>query len=218
MRSRYLLLGGLLLLGAGAVQAATYKWVDKDGVTRYGDRIPPEYAKQQREVLNPQGDTVKVLEHEKTDAERAEDTRQAELLRQEQEQARRDRMLLDTYPSEADLVKARDEQLAHHDGNIRISQIALQSAERDQKSRQERAAQLAKDGKPVPPDLQRQITQLEANIGSSRRSLAQREQERQALSARFERDIVRWRQLKGVAAPAAGASPANQGTHPSVGK
>jgi hypothetical protein len=210
---------GLALLCLGSTAAAElYKWVDKDGVVRYGDRIPPEYAKQQREVLNKQGDTIKVLEHEKTAEERAEDARQAELQRQEQEQARRDMILLDMYGSEADLVKARDEQLSHMDGNIRIREISLQSAEKDYAARKQRADQLAQAGKPVPEDLQRQLRQLENSIASSREALAKQQAERQALAARFERDILRWRELRAGGVPAPAGSAANQGANPGVGK
>lgn len=206
----------ILLFAAGTACAEMYKWVDKDGVTRYGDRIPPEYAKQEREVLNSKGQTVKVLEPEKTDADIAEEARQAELAQQEQEQARRDRMLLDMYGSEDDLIKARDEQIAHLDGNIRINEIALEGAKKDYQSRKEREAQLTKDGKPVPPDMQRQIRELAATIKRGEKSLAVRQKERQAIAARFDRDIIRWRQLRGIATPT--ASSANQGADAGVGK
>lgn len=218
---RYLKPGMILalLLTCPVAGAGMYKWVDKDGVTRYGDRIPPEYAKQEREVLNSQGDTVKVLEKEKTPAELAEDARKAELQRQEEEQAKRDRLLLDMYSSEADLLKARDTQISHLDGNIRINQIALEGAEKDYNSRKGREAQLTKEGKPVPPDMQRQIRELQGTIERGQKSLVLRQQEREAISARFERDIIRWRQLKGISTPAPTAGPsANQGANASVGK
>src|ERR1700692_418602 len=32
-----------------------YKWVDEQGVTHYGDHIPPEYAAQEQHVINAQG-------------------------------------------------------------------------------------------------------------------------------------------------------------------
>jgi hypothetical protein len=210
---------GLALLCLGSTAAAElYKWVDKDGVVHYGDRIPPEYAKQQREVLNKEGDTVKVLEHEKTAEESAEDARQAELRRQAEEQARRDMILLDMYGSEADLVKARDEQLGHLDGNIRIREISLQNAEKDYAARKQRADQLAQAGKPVPPEMQRQLQSLEASIASNRQALDKQKGERQALAARFERDILRWRELRAGGVPAPAGSAANQGANPGVGK
>jgi hypothetical protein len=207
----------MLLCFALPGAAELYKWVDENGVTHYGDRIPPEYAKQQREVLSPQGDTIKVLEHEKTAAESAEDTRKEELKRQDEEQVKRDRILLDLYGSEADLAKSRDEQLANLDGNIRITEIAMQGTERDLKSRQDRAAQLKQQGKPVPPDLERQIKDLDSRLNADRQALTKRREERQALASRFDRDLLRWRQLRGVAAPAPGSAP-DQGANPGVGK
>src|SRR5450631_151978 len=43
-----------------------YKWVDKDGVTHYGDHVPPEYATQEQHILNSQGYEIKHLDAQKT--------------------------------------------------------------------------------------------------------------------------------------------------------
>src|SRR5271156_1286886 len=43
-----------------------YKWVDKDGVTHYGDHVPPEYASQEQHVLNSQGYEIRRLDAQKT--------------------------------------------------------------------------------------------------------------------------------------------------------
>lgn len=209
----------LLFCLAAPVKAEMYKWVDENGVTHYGDRVPPKYAKQQREVLNTQGDTVEILEHEKTAAEIAEDEREATLERQEEEQAKRDRILLDMYISEQDMMNARDQQLASVDGSIRIREISMQSTEKDLKSRQARAADLAKQGKPVPPDLERQINSLETQMANHQKALAARQQERQAVVERFERDLKRYRELRGISSSTAKAdSAADQGADASVGK
>ena len=42
-----------------------YEWVDEQGVTHYGDRIPPEYASQEHRVINGHG-----IEIEHTDAQK----------------------------------------------------------------------------------------------------------------------------------------------------
>jgi hypothetical protein len=39
----------------GAPGRTMYKWVDEQGVTHYGDRIPPEYASQEQHVINSTG-------------------------------------------------------------------------------------------------------------------------------------------------------------------
>ncbi len=40
--------------------------MDEQGVTHYGDRIPPEYAAQAHDVVNAQGIEVQRLEAQKT--------------------------------------------------------------------------------------------------------------------------------------------------------
>ena len=46
--------------------APLYKWVDEQGVTHYGDHIPPEYAAQEQQVINSQGVEISRLEAQKT--------------------------------------------------------------------------------------------------------------------------------------------------------
>ena len=41
-----------------------YRWVDEHGVVHYGDNIPPQYASQDRTILNSQGVEVGHLAHE----------------------------------------------------------------------------------------------------------------------------------------------------------
>ena len=43
-----------------------YKWVDKDGVTHYGDSIPAEYAELPKDVINEHGVVLDSLEGKKS--------------------------------------------------------------------------------------------------------------------------------------------------------
>src|SRR5579863_4624666 len=66
------------ILCAGALLASTcfaggtgngrtlYKWVDSQGVTHYGDQVPPEYAGQDQQVINSQGVVINRIEGQKT--------------------------------------------------------------------------------------------------------------------------------------------------------
>ena len=47
--------------GAQSKGAKSYKWVDEQGVTHYGDAVPPEYSKQGRSELNAQGVELRQL-------------------------------------------------------------------------------------------------------------------------------------------------------------
>jgi len=47
-----------------------YKWVDEQGVTHYGDHIPPEYASQEQHIMNSQGVEISRLDAQKSAAAR----------------------------------------------------------------------------------------------------------------------------------------------------
>jgi len=55
-----------------SVQAGVNKWVDDEGVTHYGDRVPAKYLNQRRSVLNKQGVTVRQVKS--VDQQQAEET------------------------------------------------------------------------------------------------------------------------------------------------
>ena len=187
---------------AGAL-AATYKWVDENGVTHFGDKIPPQYAKQQREVLNQQGATVRVLQHEKTAEERAEEERQKKLKELEAKDASYDRYLLQTFENESELTRMRDERLATLDGHIKLGETSLAGTQKNLETLRARAQQLQSQKKPVPPVLAKQIADQEAQLASGNQNLAKQRSERERIASQFVRDLARYRQLK--APPAATA-------------
>src|SRR5277367_2713766 len=73
-----------------------YKWVDKEGVTHYGDHVPPEYASQEQHILNSQGYEIRHLDAQKSADQAAAD----EKIKVDAEQRQlRDKNLLSTYAS-----------------------------------------------------------------------------------------------------------------------
>src|SRR3546814_6976413 len=97
--------GGLLstsAIAAGGVQC----WTDNQGHRACGDTVPPQYAKQQREVFDEQGRVRQVKPREKTEAEVAAEEAAAraadELAQKQQKQRDYDRFLLRTSKSDKD--------------------------------------------------------------------------------------------------------------------
>src|SRR5687768_870748 len=87
-------------LAYGADTPVTYRWVDENGVVHYGDRLPPQYAKQESALLNKQGVEVGRTEAQKSAEQMAEDQKRHEaVLRQKQHDA----FLLTTYTSVKDI-------------------------------------------------------------------------------------------------------------------
>src|SRR5262252_3054325 len=73
-----------------------YRWVDEQGVVHYGDHIPPQYAIQERAILNAQGVEVGHLDAPKTPTEEAAAARAREAL---MKQKQHDAFLVSTYTS-----------------------------------------------------------------------------------------------------------------------
>ena len=202
---------------AGTANAGFYCWTNKEGNKECGDRIPPEYSKQDRDVLNKSGQQVRTLPHEKTEAELAEDARQRKLKELEYQNATNDRALLQTYSSVADIERVRNERLNLIDGNIKLSQS---SAENSQKRLAELKARKAQDkgDKKSADYVTKQIAEFEKRAATDQKNIDRLRGERQATSAKFERDIARYRQLKGLPPEPATASAADQAANPRVGK
>src|SRR6202166_4130731 len=107
------------MVAAGTDTGRTvYKWVDEHGVTHYGDRIPPEYAAQEQQVINSQGVEIKRLEAQKTpEALAAEDQKRAEA----EQNKNRDRNLLNTYASVQEIERLRDQRVTLLSDPIKVT-------------------------------------------------------------------------------------------------
>ena len=185
-----------------------YKWVDKDGVTHYGSSIPPEYASQQSEQLNAQGQVVKVQEAQKTPAQLAAEA-QAQQQTQQQAQAvvaaqAHDKVLLDTYTSVADMERDRDSKLSAIDAQINVLNGSISSVENTLADYQGRAGELTQKNKPIPANMQKLIDSSKQQLILNQQELLQQEQHKQQMQDQFAKDIARYKEL--TAPPATGSS------------
>lgn len=189
-------------LGAGlpgAAQAGMYKWTDEQGNVYYGDRIPPQYAEKEQRRLNEQGITVEVKERAKTPEELAEEQRlakveaeKAELRRQQRE---RDRILLDTFSNEDEIIMTRDGKVSAIDAIIRVTQGRIENLRDRLAELTTRAANLERGGKAVPGNLHEDIRSARQQIENNETYIVQKEQEQQETRAKYEADIQRFREL-----------------------
>ncbi|MCU0760056.1 MAG: DUF4124 domain-containing protein [Steroidobacteraceae bacterium] len=196
-----------LAAGSGAAVAAdrnapkggqTYRWVDDKNVVHYGDRVPPEYAKRERAVLNDQGVEVGKVEAERTPEQIAEIERRDKLAR---EQKQHDEFLLTTYTSVRDIEGLRDQ---------RLSQLADQRASTETyiESLNDRLAQLqlraqtfrpynpSPGARQMPDKLAEDLVRTLNEVRRQRQALDDRRNEETALRARFQSDIDRFRLLR----------------------
>lgn len=189
-----------------ALAQKLYRWVDNDGVVHFGDHIPPEFARTDRVILNQHGIAVGFEEGEITAEEQAElDRLQAEAeeeARIKADVARRDRMLLDTYLSVADIEDLRDRRLELLDSQIKVTELYLTNLRKRLISLQAEAS----DYKPysanpeagdIPEFLALDISRTLASINLYEQTLARTRDDQEGLRSAFELDIERFRVLKG---------------------
>jgi len=190
-----------LLLSTPTLHAGKlYKWVDESGQVRYGDRVPPEYAKRRNETLNSQGIVVETRAAQKTKEQLAEEQRLATLKaaeeRRQREQAHKDRILLDTFTNEDEMILTRDGKLEAIEAVIRVTTGRIEKIRQKLSNLTRRAANLERAGRPVPVELSQQIAESHSQIRQNLEYIENRKQEQRAIHEKFELDIKRFRDLK----------------------
>lgn len=193
----------LLALVAGSAQAQErkklYRWTDDKGEVHYTDQLPPEAAQSQRDELNKEGRAVERVERAKTPEERAvfeaEQARLAEKQRLANETAKMDGVLTMSYPSEADLARAYQERFDLLARNVESAEIGIRSQDKALTDLLTHAADLERNGKPVPDGVVHSIGKARQQLADQRVFLANRETERIELQKEYDAVLARYREL-----------------------
>lgn len=199
-RLTVMLLATLLLAATAANAERTFKWVDTQGNTHYGDRVPLQETAQQRREINEQGRTLKAYAEPGSPDAIAEQKRLAVLEREKQqqlsEQSIEDRKLLDTYASETDILVARDNELDAIREFIRMTKIRLESLQKRHKEFTAEASDYTRRGKPVPEFVQHQTTQIQEQISQNQALIDSKQAETDSIRKRYAADIARYQRLQ----------------------
>jgi len=176
------------------------KWVDENGQVQYGDHIPPRYAKKSVQTLNTQGVVVQTRAAAKTPEQIAEEERLAALEASREvtrkEQARKDRILLDTFTNEDEMIMTRDGKIEAIEAIIRVTNGRIEKIRQRLSSQKKSAANMERAGKPVPDSLSQQIRESRSQIQQNIDYIENRTLEQQAIRDKYETDIKRFRELK----------------------
>jgi len=190
----------MLVLVAAPLQAKMYKWTDETGQVHYGDSVPPQYLKKEHREMSEQGLTVKKVDAAETEAQRAERLRLEEIENQkkkkQEEQRQRDRVLLDTYTTERDLVAARDARFEAVDSQIQLSDSIMEDSRKKLEASQKLEQSLKAQGKTVPPTLYDKIEREQKQLATQEDVKRSQLEQRQAVADQFNGYIERFRELK----------------------
>ena len=206
MRTSTCILTLLLLLPIAALadnHGKHYRWVDKDGVVHYGDSIPAEYAELPKQVVNDHGVTVQQLAGRKTDEEREAERLAAERQMQDELRRRQDQALLATYLSVDEILMHRDRRIELFQAQARVTELYLRNLERRlEKLRREASFYQPYSTDPeaplVDPALVADTNTTADTIERHKSNLVKFQEDEQQIIARFEGDINRFKDLKGL--------------------
>lgn len=196
---------------SGAARAATYKWVDEKGVVHYTDKIPTDAVNKGSTVLDKQARPVKridpALTPEQRRAREAEEEQKRIAAKAHEEVARRDRALVASYTTEAEIELAKSRALATIDGQL--DSARAYSVQLDKRKVELDKRRQALGDQPIPAALERELEGNKSELAKTGALIDQKQKERAATVARYDADKVRWRELKAIAEANAAATSAH---------
>jgi hypothetical protein len=185
---------------SGAGGRTLYKWVDEQGVTHYGDRIPPEYASQEQHLINSQGVEINTLEAQKSPEQlAAEDQKRVDA----EQNKNRDRNLLSTYASVQEIERLRDQRVTLISDQIKVTSQFLEVL--NGKMRKLRLNGMHykpynndPNAPPMPDQVADDLVRVGNDIRTQEQNLREKRGEEVTMSKSFESDISRFKELKGI--------------------
>jgi hypothetical protein len=187
---------------SSAPQGTTYKWVDENGVTHYGDHVPSEYSQREQTVLNAQGLEVQKRQAEMSPKEAAE---YAAKQKEESRRKQHDMFLISTYPSVKEIENVRDVRLDQINGQITAAEAYISSLTTRVDGLKSRALAFAPyntkpNARRMPDDLAEEMVRAMSELRTQNSALAAKKTEHQNVVASFDADIKRFKELRTSAA------------------
>ena len=180
-----------------------YTCTDAAGRRLTADRLIAECVGREQRVLARDGSLLRVIPPTLTAAERAEaearNARRAAERERQAELARRDRTLLQRYPSEAAHAKARESALEPARVGMRASEERIKELKAERKPLDEDAEFYV--GKPMPPALKQKIDANDAALDAQRVFIANQQAEIARINATFDAELARLKKLWAGAPP-----------------
>lgn len=194
----------MMMLCVFPAHAVRNKWVDQEGVTHYGDQVPSEYLGKDREILNDQGLVIKKHKKLKTQEELSEDQKKQaiqarlnkDILIANRKKALRDRVLIDTFTTERDILMARDRRIDAVTSQINLTETIIKEDEKRLSAIKKRIVDIEKSNREVPENTQKSLMIVSNQLENYYQFIESKTQERDTILTDFDRDIKRFRELR----------------------
>ncbi len=172
-----------------------FRYTNDEGVLVTTYVLPPEFVDNGYEIITPLGDVLEVVPPAPSLEERIALHEQALSA---EEQRKLDKQLLLRYGSLRELESAEARKLGELQGKITVLEGNISNIQSQIEQEQYNAAGFERQGKDVPNYI---LTNLETLYGSMERTeelMRKRQQELDDETLRFQVDIKRYKELKGI--------------------
>jgi hypothetical protein len=198
-------------LGQDKAAPKLYRWVDKEGKVHFDQALPPEAVNQaRREFSAATGSVTGEVDRALTPEERAQQAAAAQAAvlaaAAANEQKRQEDIMMASYETENDLRRAYGERIG-------LLKLTLESTDASIKALRENLATILAqasdaelDNRRVLSDRAATIRELHAEKMKQQALQVTRHADLDALNAEFARMLIRYRELRAPATPAASAA------------
>lgn len=176
-------------------------WTNEQGNKECGDKVPPKYSQGGHKVLDSQGMTVG-----ETGAAPSEEELKAKKemeLKMEQERLAKekreheDRVLLDTFPEESDIIRSRDSKLVTIEGQISLEKEKIKKLEQQLAAAKERKQRYLDQEQEVPQVLQDGIDGYARQLEDAKQYIEQSGKDKESITMEYNGYLQRHREIRG---------------------
>jgi hypothetical protein len=193
-----------LALAQSGAREAFYRCKDATGQTQYSNSLPPGCLGRDTDVLSDTGTVIRVIEGDTSrEARIAREAAEKAANAEHERQAQRDRMLIDTYLTVAEIERLRDQRLEMLDAQSRVTVQSIKNLSERQARLEGQIARFKPysdkpNAFPLPDHLAEEMVNMVNSMRVYEESLTKNRQEQSQLKASFDADIKRFKELKGI--------------------
>ena len=203
----------LALGGAWAQSGGIYTCTDAKGKRWTSDRYIPECSDREQRLMGSTGTVRAIVPPTFTAKEREErdllDKKAADEAQKRNEEKRLQRALLSRYPNRASHDVDRAKALQSVEDSARLAEHSIEDL-RKQRAELAKETEFYKDPSKMPAKLKRQIEENEQSVAAQQRFVANQEEEKKRVNARFDEELATLKKLWSPAGVTEAQAPAKR--------
>lgn len=191
----------MVVLAIFPAQAAIKCWVNDQGQKECGNRVPPKYSQEGHTVMDGRGLVIDKTEaaptKEELDARRKQELEAKQKRLELEEIERADRVLLDTFPEEGDIIRARDSKITTIESQILLENEKIKKIKKQLAGAEKRKQNYLKQDNEVPEVLQKNISDYERQMKNAHQYVEQSNKDKEIIRVEYDTYLSRHRELSG---------------------